>query len=665
MDEEELEACRKSDKEWFCPVPNCGRSLSRKQTLQKHLWSCHEIKAGNPSKRYKMYEVSEDVPLPKSTFYHQKSQEERELPEPPAAAEPQQAMPVQDTMESIGDNNDNSPNVIHDTQVDMDIEDEEELVENFVESFGPPLYVLPPSQQVYNAPIPQYHHYMTMCAFATYHSLSDRGFRHLIQLMGLHIPTENLMETNIDTLKQVCGFDTDCLIHHLYCPSCKKLFTGDVENCKTPGCLGKKEKKTANYFVTGSMQAQLKEILERDGIWTAVQDYVSTRSSDHTTISDILDGEEYRKLKEPGGFLADKNNITFSLFTDGIPLFQSSKVSLWPVYMILNELPPKQRFTRKNMVLWGIWQGCGKPQMNMFLRPLVEDLSQLFQRGIEVNIQQTEIRTRAMMIVATMDLQARAYVLQMTQHNGEHGCLYCLEPGKVVKSGKGNCRSYPYRDVDPEPRTKENIKSDAQEAIASGKRVHGINSESVLSCLPYFDVTTNVVIDYMHGILLGILKKLMSLWFDSKNSKEPFYIGKRVDEVDSIIKTIQPPYFLRRLPRKINGNYNHWKASEFRSWLLYFSLPALQNILPDIYLTHYSLLVEGTFILLGEGISEADLRRADLLLRTFVRNLNLLYRDSIVGLNAHNLIHLTRCVRMWGPLWAWSCFVFRSPSMEK
>lgn len=44
MDEEELEACRKSDKEWFCPVPNCGRSLSRKQTLQKHLWSCHEIK---------------------------------------------------------------------------------------------------------------------------------------------------------------------------------------------------------------------------------------------------------------------------------------------------------------------------------------------------------------------------------------------------------------------------------------------------------------------------------------------------------------------------------------------------------------------------------------------------------------------------------------------
>ncbi|VDI26646.1 dynamin-binding protein [Mytilus galloprovincialis] len=56
--------------------------------------------------------------------------------------------------------------------------------------------------------------------------------------------------------------------------------------------------------------------------------------------------------------------------------------------------------------------------------------------------------------------------------------------------------------------------------------------------------------------------------FGSENGKEPYYIGKRVDEVDTIIKTIQPPYFLRRLPRKIAGNNNHWKASEFRSWLL-------------------------------------------------------------------------------------------------
>ena len=95
------------------------------------------------------------------------------------------------------------------------------------------------------------------------------------------------------------------------------------------------------------MQAQWKEIIERDGIWRAIPDYANQRSTQHTTISDIVDGAEYKKLKENDGFLTNKSNVTLSLFTDGIPLFQSSKVSLWPVYLVINELPPKQRCTRK------------------------------------------------------------------------------------------------------------------------------------------------------------------------------------------------------------------------------------------------------------------------------------------------------------------------------
>ena len=74
-----------------------------------------------------------------------------------------------------------------------------------------------------------------------------------------------------------------------------------------------------------------------------------------------------------------------------------------------------------------------------------------------------------MMIVATMDLAARAYVLQMTQHNGEYGSQFSLEAGEVVKSGKGNYRSYPYREVNSEPRTINNIQADARKATASEK----------------------------------------------------------------------------------------------------------------------------------------------------------------------------------------------------
>ena len=161
--------------------------------------------------------------------------------------------------------------------------------------------------------------------------------------------------------------------------------------------------------MTGSMQAQWKEIVERDGIWRAIPDYANQRSTQHTTISDIVDGAEYKKLKENGGILTNKSNVTLSLFTDGIPLFQSSKVSLWPVYLVIKELPPKQTCTRKNMMLWGIRQVCGKPQMIMVLRPRVEDLVQLYQTGVNINIESITLTTKAMMIVATKDLQARAY----------------------------------------------------------------------------------------------------------------------------------------------------------------------------------------------------------------------------------------------------------------
>lgn len=32
-----------------------------------------------------------------------------------------------------------------------------------------------------------------------------------------------------------------------------------------------------------------------------------------------------------------------------------------------------------------------------------------------------------------------------------------------------------------------------------------------------------------------------------------------------------------------------WKAAEFRAWLLYFSMPALKDFLPQNYLNHWSL----------------------------------------------------------------------------
>jgi len=49
-------------------------------------------------------------------------------------------------------------------------------------------------------------------------------------------------------------------------------------------------------------------------------------------------------------YLANKYKIlTFNFNIDGAVLFHSSKLSLWPVQLIINELPTELRF--KNIIL--------------------------------------------------------------------------------------------------------------------------------------------------------------------------------------------------------------------------------------------------------------------------------------------------------------------------
>ena len=56
---------------------------------------------------------------------------------------------------------------------------------------------------------------------------------------------------------------------------------------------------------------------------------------DSTRLSDIYDGELYRRLL----LLADVQNISAILNTDGAEIFKSTKLSIWPILLMINELP--------------------------------------------------------------------------------------------------------------------------------------------------------------------------------------------------------------------------------------------------------------------------------------------------------------------------------------
>ena len=118
-------------------------------------------------------------------------------------------------------------------------------------------------------------------------------------------------------------------------------------------------------------------------------------------IRDIQHGEKYREV---GSFLSHFGNWTLLMNTDGVQIFKSSSVSIWPIWLVINELPPPLRykctfaiiilnwlcymhyftlrFSKRNMILVGLWCAKEKSSMNTFLRPLVDSANELYHQGI-------------------------------------------------------------------------------------------------------------------------------------------------------------------------------------------------------------------------------------------------------------------------------------------
>ena len=58
-------------------------------------------------------------------------------------------------------------------------------------------------------------------------------------------------------------------------------------------------------------------------------------------------------------------------------------------------------------------------------------------------------------------------------------------------------------------------------------------------------------------------------------------------------------------------------AHELRTWLLYYSLPTLREILPNDYLVHHVALVAGLYRLLKDCVDDVDLSEATVCLNYY------------------------------------------------
>ena len=86
----------------------------------------------------------------------------------------------------------------------------------------------------------------------------------------------------------------------------------------------------------------------------------------------ITDGSAYRKIVNE--FQGSDFVLTALLNTDGVNLYSSSKIELWPIFLAINELNPKAMFSRENLLLIEIWQGKGKPPFKSYFKSISAQL---------------------------------------------------------------------------------------------------------------------------------------------------------------------------------------------------------------------------------------------------------------------------------------------------
>lgn len=150
--------------------------------------------------------------------------------------------------------------------------------------------------------------------------------------------------------------------YHMYCEYCLG-YVGIREQLRLqqstcPHCHQKFSVTTSPYFLMLPLAPQLKFMLENQpGLVQELQYRNEKKHKNISCLEDIFDGTLYQELSKPGGLLSFCNNFSFSFNTDGAPVFKSSRASVWPIHIMLNELPPVSR--EKNLLLAGLWYGKG------------------------------------------------------------------------------------------------------------------------------------------------------------------------------------------------------------------------------------------------------------------------------------------------------------------
>ncbi|KAM0735793.1 hypothetical protein ACS0PU_009754 [Formica fusca] len=376
---------------------------------------------------------------------------------------------------------------------------------------------------------------------------------------------------------------------------------------------------SSNYFLSIDLESQFKRLLKNTTIIDSLLTYRFNRSKiNDTPLEDIYDGAEYRKHFDNGKILSHLYNFSYSFSTDGIPMGKSCGKTIWPIYVTINELPPKER--SKHVLLAGLYVGKKDPNQNVFLQPFIEQANKLSLHGFHWNHNGKDVISKVIPLCAIVDSVARFQMLNMSGINAYYACTFCYQKAEHTVKGQ---RFPPCTYKAPERTTNSTIKDIEKTYEKRNERderkryVKGVKGPTALLQLHFFNLIAGFVPDYMHCILLGVIRLHTELLFDSTRKK--FWKNMRNNDeiaIKHLISAIDEHFInicaLTSITRSVRSlsQISIWKASEWRSWLIFYCIPCLKGFFKKKYLKHLAMLSKATNMLLQKSVTKANVVQA-------------------------------------------------------
>ena len=260
-----------------------------------------------------------------------------------------------------------------------------------------------------------------------------------------------------------------------------------------------------------------------------------------------------------------------------------------------------------------------------------------------------------------VDSGARHLIQNRVKFNAYYGCPFCYDKGEwycgcvryPVEKSLGLLRTpiQYWKDVEAYEKCK-NIKNKRKSTIVS----RGVKGPCAISAERNFNVIWGVTFDIMHTEFLGIVNFQYDLCITSKKVKE---------QIDSYLSQIKPIREMQKKPELIYKNYSNMKAKDWRNWILVYSMPVYNelfknSLIEEDLLVHHAIIVNATYTLLKNEITECELDNCEDDLTGYVIDFESLYGLQNMRFNVHMLEHFAQSVKHNDPTWSHLTFPYES-----